>query len=457
MTASAGTGEDMPFDPDVDTERMWLNVVRKMDETWAELLTQQAELERKNNELEETQAFMAGVLDSMSDLLMACDRQLTIVRTNIAAERLFAVSGRRLAGMTLETLIAPASPGTIQDLRAVIAQKTRLEDQEYIFESPQGDLPFAVNGSLRFDPRGRVTGLVLVARPVGELRKAYRDLAATHRSLQDTQAQLVQAEKMASLGRLVAGVAHELNNPISFVYGNAHTLHRYARRLAAYLDALHALPASPQLAEQRQTLRIDMIMTELEGVLAGIVDGAERVRDIVADLRRFSSDRRDGRAPFDLEPVATTALGWVLAAAPPGIVLELQIEGPLDVFGHSGQIHQVVMNLVQNAVDAMEALPEGAKRSLEISGGRREDHAWLAVRDTGPGIAPDVMERMFDPFFTTKPVGKGTGLGLAISYRILQEHGGTLMAANHPEGGAIMTIELPAQLLDQGEGPLMKS
>lgn len=94
MTASAGTGEDMPFDPDVDTERMWLNVVRKMDETWAELLTQQAELERKNNELEETQAFMAGVLDSMSDLLMACDRQLTIVRTNIAAERLFAVSGR---------------------------------------------------------------------------------------------------------------------------------------------------------------------------------------------------------------------------------------------------------------------------------------------------------------------------------------------------------------------------
>jgi len=112
----------------------------------------------------------------------------------------------------------------------------------------------------------------------------------------------------------------------------------------------------------------------------------------------------------------------------------------LEAIGHPGHVHQVLMNLVQNAVDAMEERPV---RRLEITG-HGGDELVLTLRDTGPGIDPDIATRIFDPFFTTKPVGKGTGLGLSICYRIVQEHGGTLEAGNHPDGGAVMTLRLPA-------------
>ncbi|MFG1360053.1 sensor histidine kinase [Xanthobacter pseudotagetidis] len=434
-------GDGVPLVPGAEADQAWIAVIRKMDETYAELVTQQVELEAKNAALEEVQGFIAGLLGAMTDLLIACDLSGRVEQVNHAAERAFGLKAEALIGRPLADLIDPSSRATAQDVLATMASRRRIVDSEFTFATPDGPEQVAVNGALRFDPRGRAVGIVLVGRPLGELRRAYSDLAAAHEHLKHTQQQLVHAEKMASLGRLVAGVAHELNNPISFVYGNAHALKRYADRLVAYLDQVHDGADAAALKAAREELRIDRARADLAPTLAGMLEGAERVRDIVADLRRFSSDRREAPSVFDLAAVVRAAVDWVAKSQMPDLAIAMDLPEPFEAIGHPGHIHQVMMNLVQNAVDAMESRPEAR---LEIAGAMAGGTARVSVRDTGPGIPADVISRIFDPFFTTKPVGKGTGLGLSICYRIVAEHQGALDAENHPAGGAIMTLTLPA-------------
>lgn len=424
----------------VDADQAWIAVIHKMDETYAELVSQQVELEAKNAALEEAQGFIAGVLGSMTDVLIACDLSGRVEQVNEAAERVLGLAPDALRGRPLAELIDPTSPTSAEHVLATMARRQHIADREFAFVTPSGPYQAAVNGALRFDPRGRPAGMVLVGRPLGELRKAYSDLASAHERLKETQQQLVHAEKMASLGRLVAGVAHELNNPISFVYGNAHAMKRYGERLLAYLEKVNGGANARSLAELRRELKIDRTLADLPSTVSGMLEGAERVRDIVADLRRFSSDQGDARCIFDLVGVVRAAVDWVAKSQMPDLATDVRLPRSLEAAGHPGHIHQVMMNLVQNAVDAMEG---GAERRLEITGKAAGDKVVVTVRDTGPGIPDAVRGRIFDPFFTTKPVGKGTGLGLSISYRIAEEHGGRLSAANHPDGGAVLTLTLP--------------
>ncbi|WP_238119872.1 sensor histidine kinase [Xanthobacter sp. NFM-26] len=422
-----------------ETDQAWIAVIQKMDEAYAELVSQQVELEAKNAALEEAQGFIAGLLGAMTDVLVACDLSGRVEQVNLAAERAFGQRAEALVGRPLAELIHGASPTSAADVLDTMASRARIADREFSLATPEGPLPVAVNGALRFDPRGRAVGIVLVGRPIGELKQAYSDLASAHEHLKRTQQQLVHAEKMASLGRLVAGVAHELNNPISFVYGNAHALKRYVDRLMRYLDAVPAEGAAATAA--RAELRVDRALADIPSALAGMLEGAERVRDIVADLRRFSSDQRGAREPFDLAAVVRSAVDWVAKSQMPDLEVQVALPDDFETIGHPGHIHQVVMNLVQNAVDAMEG--QSAPR-LDISGSRTADRLVQEVRDSGTGIPTEVVDRVFDPFFTTKPVGKGTGLGLSICYRIVAEHEGRLTVENAAGGGAVATLALPA-------------
>lgn len=439
MTGKAPQVE--PINASAEGEQIWLNVIGKMEETWGQLIGQQVELERKNAALEEAHAFMASVFESMSDVLIACDTALRIVRTNTAAEKLFAPAGQSIVGVRLEDLIASASGVSAMDVARCMSRRQGLEDAEFQFSTSSGALPFGVNGTLLYDRRKRLCGIVLLGRPLGEVRRAYSELDQAHRHLKAAHVQLVQAEKMASLGRLVAGVAHELNNPISFVYGNAYTLKRFIPRLIAYLEHIHAQPAASLFAHERQTLRVDMVTSELGSTLDGIVEGAERVRDIVADLRRFSSDKRSAGAVFDMAAVVRKGLEWVLASADRVVETRVDVEEPLEVEGHAGRMQQVVMNLVQNALDAMEDIQHPV---LCVTAKRDGTRVHIQIADNGSGIPPDVASHIFDPFFTTKPVGKGTGLGLAICYGTVSEHGGQLTARNGAQGGAVVMFDLPA-------------
>lgn len=424
-----------------DMEGAWIDVIRKLDETYADLVSQQVELERKNAELEEAQAFIASVMASMTDVLIACDRDGRIEQVNGAAERALARPAAGLTGCGLRDLLDPASRPMFDALRAAALRGEPPSDVELTFAGDCEPFPVSVNSAVRSDQRGRAIGLVLVGRPIGELRRAYHELETAHEGLKQAQQKLVHSEKMASLGRLVAGVAHELNNPISFVYGNAHALRRYGERLTAYLDAIHGGTPPEALAGLRGELRIDRARADLPGTLAGMLEGAERVRDIVADLRRFSSEQKQAFDLFDMTALLRSAVAWVAKAQMQDVEIVFDLPERLEVAGHPGHLHQVVMNLVQNAIDAMV---DAARKTLELHGRREGDRVTVTIRDSGPGIPDTIRDRVFDPFFTTKPVGKGTGLGLSISYQIVHDHGGALEVANHPAGGALFTLTLPA-------------
>jgi two-component system sensor histidine kinase HupT/HoxJ len=245
---------------------------------------------------------------------------------------------------------------------------------------------------------------------------------------------------MASLGRLVAGVAHELNNPISFVFGNVLAMKRYSKRLGEYLGAVQRKEPWERIDALREELGIDRLLADLPSLIEGTAEGAERTRDIVDGLKRFSASDRNLRETMDLVPVVERAVHWVSKAAPSSFSVRVDLPEELTVNGSAGQLQQVMMNLVQNACDATAGQPEAR---LEISAEVEGESVHLRFADNGPGIARENLPRIFDPFFTTKPVGKGTGLGLAISYGIVEQHGGRIEAGNGPSGGAVFTVVLP--------------
>ena len=420
---------------------IWLDVIRKMDEVYNDLLQYEVALEEKNATLEDTQQFISSVLTSMSDLLIVCSRAGVIESVNAALASLLGVDADSLHGRPVFDLFADDESRQRAGRLFADLGGQAVEDVEMQLKAANGSaIPVSLNCTPRFNGVGKMLGLVITGRPVGELRRAYQALRRAHEDLKTTQQQLIHSEKMASLGRLVAGVAHELNNPISFVYGNTLAMKRYAERLERYLAAIHGDMPRQEREALRGELRIDRLLDDLPSLIDGTVEGAERTRDIVDALKRFSAPDRDERRPFDLVEVIERAVQWVGKATANQFEVKLNLPPALDVLGSPGQVQQVVMNLVQNAADATENARE---RRLEITGRSEDGQALIEFRDSGPGIPAANLDKLFDPFFTTKPVGRGTGLGLAISYGIVERHGGKLAADNHPRGGALFTLRLP--------------
>ena len=172
------------------------------------------------------------------------------------------------------------------------------------------------------------------------------------------------------------------------------------------------------------------------------MEGAQRTADIVNGLKRFSAVDPEGRTAVDLNTVIERAIHWIRKGTTAAVDMHWEAGAPCVVMGSAGQLQQVVMNLLQNACDAAGA--DGRTAELTIACTATGERVRMTLCDNGPGIPDEYLSRIFEPFFTTKPVGKGTGLGLSISYGIVEQHGGTLVARNHPDGGAEFVLELPA-------------
>jgi two-component system sensor histidine kinase HupT/HoxJ len=287
-----------------------------------------------------------------------------------------------------------------------------------------------------------ITDEIELEKKNAELERTNQELQDAHDALKRTQQQLIHSEKMASLGRLVAGVAHELNNPISFVLGNVHALSRYCARLGTYVNAVHEGQDAAAVQALRKQLRIEHMLDDLPSLIAGTLEGAQRTADIVNDLKRFSAMDPEVSLPVNLNEVVERALHWISKGSPLPFEVHWQPGAHCTVTGSAAQLQQVLMNLLQNSLDAVSGAGSATPQiwiTVEVTNGR----ACLRVRDKGPGIAPEHLLCIFDPFFTTKPVGKGTGLGLSISYGIVEQHGGTLTVRNHVQGGAEFVLELP--------------
>ena len=275
-----------------------------------------------------------------------------------------------------------------------------------------------------------------------ELRAANHQLAEAYRDLQATQMQLIQREKMASVGQLVAGVAHELNNPIGFVSSNVTTLEEFVRRLRAMLEVYRTVPLPAadreQVEGQWASLKVDYALKYLDSMILGIKEGAERTRKIVRDLRVFARSDDDVWQPVDLHEEIESSLTLLNHLLKDRVTVRRKFGDLPSVECVRSQIDQVFLNLLANAAQAIAGQGE-----ITIETRRDDGFATVTIADSGPGIAPDILGRIFDPFFTTKPVGEGTGLGLSISYEIVKKHRGDVTAASPPGGGAIFTVRLP--------------
>lgn len=415
-------------------ESAWLEVIHKMESVYADLVQHQVELEDKNSELEQAQQFISSVLSAMTDVLLVCDTAGKIEQVNEALVELTHKPERAFLQQPLSSVFSAECADQVARFAQSLQRELVIDIEVNVRCADNTTTPLALNCSPRYDYDGGVVGMVLIGRPVGELRRAYDQL-------KQTQQQLVHSEKMASLGRLVAGVAHELNNPISFVFGNMHALKRYGDRVTRYLERVNELAAGPELAAVQKELKIDRVLNDMGPLIEGTLEGAERVSEIVQDLRRYSGGQREAVESTDLASVVYKAVEWVVRASRIQPDVDYNLPEQFELETRKGQVHQILVNLFQNALDAMQ---NQANPKLTIVHELLENSIVIHVIDNGPGISSTDLPHIFEPFFTSKPVGQGTGLGLYISYGLAQDLGGDLSAHNDEStGGACFTLSLP--------------
>lgn len=425
----------------VPNDDTWIEVIQQMDRVYAELLDSQVALEEKNEELESAQDFIASVMSAMTDLMIVCDTDGRILQVNNALEQLTGIPAKDLAGRPLSEVLHGHNSDTQSEFQTHMAANRAFSDCEVLVQGADGALlPLSVNCSPRCDHRNRSVGMVLIGRPMGELQRAYRELDDALKNFENAQQHLISSEKMAALGRLVAGVAHELNNPISFVFGNMHALKSYGEKITRFLTATDHDLSHEELRRLRHDLQIDRIAKDILPLVEGTLEGAERVSDIVQDLRRFSGNQKEPVDEFTLRPLIETAVNWVLRGAKVAPQVKVNCGASLSVHTKKGHIHQILVNLVQNAIDALNGVEYPC---ITISAYEEEGQISIMVSDNGSGISEMHLGKIFEPFYTTKPVGQGTGLGLYVSYRMADEIGGALTVENSPEGEVCFKLRLP--------------
>jgi signal transduction histidine kinase len=293
-----------------------------------------------------------------------------------------------------------------------------------------------------------------------ELKESNNQLSDALNNLKDTQTQLVEAEKMASLGQLTAGIAHEINNPINFVKSNIHPLRLDVKDLTEVLNAyneLHTLNDQnafkqklSAIEELKEDMDVPFIQKEIDSLIIGIEEGAERTAEIVRGLRTFSRIDEAALKTVNIHDGILSTIVLLKNNIPyyVNLVKEFNADGEIECF--PGKLNQVFMNIITNAIQAIKAKPvKTDEEAITIKTSDIEnDQIEIRIKDSGPGMTEDTMHRIFEPFFTTKDVGEGTGLGMAIVFKIIQKHAGHINIISAPNEGAEFIITLPKKYQD---------
>jgi len=407
------------------------------------------ELQEKHDELSRAHRLVAtakkeweGTLDCVDDMLFLADPHRRIRRCNRTFREFVGRTYAEILGQPFDRLLSEAG---------VDAELSFGKPVE-CFHARTGKW-FMLNHYPFVEVSGSGTrGTIVTIHDATERKKAAEELTRKNLRLNEalaairrSQAKVLHQEKMASIGQLAAGVAHEINNPIGFINSNLSTLGKYLSRLSGYLAVQAeciAAGAPPELVEsvrqQQARLKIDYIVKDLEDLVRESLEGAERVRSIVADLKSFSRVDESEYKQADLNECIRSTINIVWNEIKYKATLKKELGEIPRTRCYPQQMNQVFMNLLVNAAHAIEQQGTITVRSWEEDG-----YVCVSVADTGRGIPEANLNRIFDPFFTTKEVGKGTGLGLSITYDIVKKHNGEITVRSEPGKGTVFTVRIP--------------
>lgn len=288
---------------------------------------------------------------------------------------------------------------------------------------------------------------------ISKLTYSKKELEKALHALKNNQAQLIQSEKMASLGQIAAGIAHEINNPSGFVLSNIDTMEEYLRVIRSLLSLYDSLAQTLDFGDKkvsdnlnevkriREKEDFDFIISDLDGIIRESREGMSRIKEIVMNLKTFARADGGGYELADLNEGIQSTLKLANNELKYKCEVHLKLGKVPKFYCNIGQINQVILNMLVNSA---QAIPE--KGEVMISSGVQDKMAVVKISDTGTGIPEDKIKEIFSPFYTSKPVGKGTGLGLSISHGIIQKHGGKIEVRSKVGKGTVFTVSIPLRL-----------
>jgi len=424
---------------------------RKKTET--ELESARGEQERKHIELSDLFAQVVKAkqeweesMDRIADLVVLIDETGSIRRCNRAFAVLVKKGFNEILGTPIGVFLAVFDTS--------VGELNPQGVERYHWDS---DRWFLVKFSENADNSGAG---IIVCHDISEMKRISLELQESHRQLErsrteleqafddlkSTEAQMVQREKMASLGQLAAGMAHEINNPMGFIASNLLSLSRYAQKIVDYLVEERTLLATDAVGEEttaalehlRKKMKIDYVLKDIVDLVEESLEGADRVKKIVQDLKSYSRKDGEERQSADLIQCLESTINVVWNEIKYKATVEKDYgEIPLTLC-HPQALNQVFMNLLVNAAQAIEV-----QGTIRIRTWHEDETIFVSIADSGQGIAAENLSRLFEPFFTTKEVGKGTGLGLSVSYDIVKKHDGEIRVGSTPGQGSTFTVVIP--------------
>ncbi len=447
------------------------------------------ELRRIFEDTKKSQQLLSSIIDATPDWIFVKDTDFRFVLVNDSFASHFELNREEIIGKNIAEILST------QDLGEKVNNKDRKiirqEDEEVLLGNTvhnPSDYVTDVHGIQYvldtqkmplLDENKKVIGILGVSRDItdrhltlealeqseGELRQKADELQETLKQLRQTQTQIVQSEKMSSLGQMVAGVAHEINNPVNFIFGNINHARDYISDLLGLIELYRTEYPEPSQTIQAEieVIELDYVIEDIPKLLSSMMVGAERIREIVKSLRIFSrldeSDMKQVDIHAGIDSTLMILQNRLKKSQERGTIAIERKYGKLPLVEcYAGQLNQVFMNILSNGIDALDeynarrspaekrAEPSRITITTEQYQSAVDLPGWVTVRitDNGPGIPVKVKERLFEPFFTTKEVGKGTGLGLSISHSIVVEkHGGKLTCFSEEGQGTEFIIEIP--------------